>query len=95
MLPQLWKRKKMIKAFHGVLFYFILDRLDWASDFVLYFILFRKKEKGHQRVLQCIQQGKELGKAAFHLQRLQVQWLAYSERKEASNFFSWIFYILT
>lgn len=78
-------------------FYFILfwTGLIGASDFVLYFILFRKKEKGHQRVLQCIQQGKELGKAAFRLQRLQVQWLAYSERKEASNFFSWIFYILT
>ena len=80
-------------------FYFILfwTGLIGASDFALYFILFRQKEKekGHQRVLQCIQPGKELGKAAFHLQRLQVLWLAHSERKAASNFFSWIFYILT
>lgn len=80
-------------------FYFILfwTGLIGASDFALYFISFRKKEKekGHQRVLQCIQQRTELGKAAFHLQRLQVQWLAHSEKKEASNFFSGISYILT
>lgn len=82
MLPQLWKRKKMIKAFHG--FYFILFWTGLIGPVILYFISFclEKKKKVIREFFGVFNKEKNWGKQLFVYRGCKYSgWHVQKERK--------------